>query len=968
MFEDDEKAIIELIARDDCSDISRLCERIQCSGLPDACGAVSGLIDRLMAVKWLLNHSSAVTDAEMVGGDAELITSANDPVYADDPVDSLGLSNRATNALWRLKIETVGGLVSRLSTLRGERGFGEKVRNEINDALLVSSGRLTGVTLELQLAALKMLSGANDFVFDEYGRLCDSLSAHRELCKGLGASRSNSAHSIEQLMLPEPTERRLLMHGIATAEELAALSQDDLLRIPHIGSTAIERIGAALAWAEAKGILSQSETVSSMGEFINRFSPQARDAVLRAYALCDGSDEEIDSDRFTVFMLPWIEAKLNQAQASYSDIVKDAADHYRANLPERDAGRKYLSASESEPITLSRWLDMLEGRDHLLLQMSFEGKTLEECGRACEGITRERARQIIQKLVNRRPPIREEEHLHFMETYQMSAEQFACYTGTSAQVFYFLRTIASTRKRDRLPLDRALEDEALSPEVKHAIMEHGDGEAIYIDGERVKIGKRPLSDYLVRTYANDGYISIESLFELYKELLAQRDIVMEGSLDPGDLRAFQVFLERSDSVLVVPRPKGDGRGTIRYYPARSKDFSPLVSLLHSGAFGRIECSTALMFRDEEARSILSELDLRDEYEVHVAIRRFCPESTAFELGRAPIINFGKAVRNEQVFDLICEMSPTTEKAVAAAYEERYGVSKETVLGSFFHDFAVYRQDGMLVYVPETLTDAQAMFLRLELQGDYCALDEIKDAFRAKFPGAATSLLGRDNLDALGYRISGGLILRKGVEEKDLFAELLTSRNRFSLQDKAFGKAVFDRPLFKSELAKRIRNLEIIEYDQDSYIMTSVFGLLAQPVSVEDLRDFVEKAVEMMEPGVPYTVKKLRNLGLSHKVDQLAQEFGFGDFFFASLIGTAYVGGRVKRTSWDGTAIFCRTIGSFSLADMFAYLVISRGGMSIAALCECLRDEYGVEIGHSTARVYAKLSSIAFDADSDTVSC
>ena len=87
-----------------------------------------------------------------------------------------------------------------------------------------------------------------------------------------------------------------------------------------------------------------------------------------------------------------------------------------------------------------------------------DGHTLEEVGMGM-GVTRERVRQIVIKVLSQRPrPVREDEHSEFYTTYDFSKEEFTSIFQVDDYTWNYL---GISYKAGDLPIEKLLENRRL---------------------------------------------------------------------------------------------------------------------------------------------------------------------------------------------------------------------------------------------------------------------------------------------------------------------------------------------------------------------------------------------------------------------------------------------------------------------------------------------------------------------------
>lgn len=934
----------------------------------------------------------------------------NDFLLAGTPFIALGLKARAKNALTNVGAASIKDVVTIIDSMNSIPNVGIGSVKETQSAL-----REHAVCLEMpiesnQLEALISISGSKDFVFDHLGVLCltpklpdsgnDSGLATEELEK----------YSLVELDLPEPPLRLLNNHGVFTVGQLVCLSREDLLSIPHMGVGKVGTIEYKLKlFCDRHGIQLPEKRETCIepydpDRFFSSYSSGVRHAVEEAASVCENRQYPIYYDSFCVLaasvakeylqnnpgsivaaqnsIVSWVETSHALAEICESrlfqqckevenggfpfsgipvppgDVWSNAAAHImethkRITL---DGDCRILKVS---PESLSEWVDTIDDRSRELLKLRLQGTTLQECGERI-GVTRERVRQLCSKALESRPPLAEDRYRAFFDTYAANKEEFCSITKESEETYQYLSMTSGTYAADRKPLYEATSDESLPEDVRSRILEvTAYKNTIVVDGKRLALTKPEIISYLVKKYASDVPITIERLHDLYSAFLKENDIKDEGILSSGELRAFNSYVDRMDSVMNarIPESNKNGSAGIRYYDSNSKDFSSLMECLKAFSLLNVECTTSWLMKQPRMQDVCCDLDIINEYELHYVLNNWCPAIEGVELGRVPMITFGQGDRRNQILSLISELGPIDEAALANEYENRYGVKAATFRGSFLRGFDEYRKDGLYSFNVMRLEPNQELVLQGILQDvkDYCPATKISNKFEEVFPSWEGTLISSAVLNPLGFRISGGLIVRSDTDERSLFEQLIKSRDHFSFGDEGFEPEVVENDNFLAVLNIAQRAFEIIEVKKDTFWNISKFNKATYSLRSSDFRHYLEEFIESSEYGVPNTVFSLRRAGKIRYLDIAMNELGLDDYFIESVLSQGYVGGRIKRTSIGEISIFCRINGAFSTPVMIECLVRINGSMSVNNVLTLLKNSYGIDIIPAVLRAIIRRS-------------
>lgn len=824
---------------------------------------------------------------------------------------------------------------------------------------------------------------------------------------------------IESLNLSEPTLRRLRQHGFRTAGALLQTTEEELLGLKQVGRKKVEEIRDALEILLSKNahsIDNKDELWSLDGQqrpqdasrtILESLSHIEREASEYAFMLVD-DEYPVYEKTFCICILPMIRRILEESQLSAIECAEEvkealldanAMDEACLRALEKGLG-KAVSIEKSrhfaEPIQIpptgpwikaakeivnqfewceddemgrciklihpdiATWVNSLDDRTASMIRMRLKGLTFDDCGKEF-GITRARAQQICNKAFKKRPLLLEDRYAEFFSKYALDEDAFVSLFGAAPSVYRYLSITCEVPNSRKKPLHDALADDGVPLPIKTAVKKKLDEGYIYENETRIRIDKKAITEFLIQRYASDRYITIEYLIGQYETFLIKHGLSSIKRLAIKNPRAHEAYIDRIDVALRLPHStiKTYG-GNIRYYNPDSFDFSLLIQAVMSGVYTNIECSAMLLYNDSEIREVAELYDIQNGYELHYVLSRFCGNVGGLTFGNIPMLKLGTSDRRKQIVSLIEEMGPVSAKDLAEEYERRYGVDRATFQGTFLKGFDIYKHNGKYSFSDDSLSDEQEDFLRNLLEDDYVSLPILKARFEDKYPDAPPGAINGKSVSKLGYKPSEKLLVRSDRDERQLFVNLLDSTKRFALGDPGFPMELFENGVFTSELRSRLNALDLIEYKKNSFIKTSELEKLDDPVSKELLADFIEKALVFMESEKPYSIKGLINDGFTHPVITRFDDVGFDYYALASVLSTAYVGGRLKRTSINEVPLFCKTRYTFSVLDVFDSVLEEKECMEIDDLCDYINYRFGVDMGRPLARSIAKRSQLYFN--------
>lgn len=650
-----------------------------------------------------------------------------------------------------------------------------------------------------------------------------------------------------------------------------------------------------------------------------------------------------------------------------------------APVPERPAKpftNKIEDLTGKGPMSIEAWLALLPADDSDLLRWVFSDRPLMDypCKPAGLGPLRRRR----DDLISNRPQLDEDQFSPFYTCYDLTVETFCEITQASPMTFGYLKAVKVSNK---FSLRLAANDRTLPLEWRERIAQlnrqpAADGSGVLANaGEDIISGservphKRSSGFFslgkALRAFAESGtvveYHSLKEIRTMYQQFLENNGCAHRKSvaLPDEDIRCLNAL--RSSCMFLIPRAN-----KIRSYAVDSRFTSELRRVLRRAVKRNIECGTGLILRENQELCDL--YDVRDEEELYEIIRSFvhADSISGLEMGAIPLIRLGETNRKRQMLGVLSDAgTELSREELAQRYADTYCVSKATVRSNYLRDMGEYLRNGRYSFVETDLTPEQQQFIKNMVTEDYVSLPYVTASFTAKFGTDSSRSINDYTLDPLGLKISRELIVKRGVDLRQSFAQLLKSRDCFAYGAPGFGDEVVNHPDFRLEIASLLCNLTFIECNRGSFVS---LGHLEQSTGIRKLQlmIYAYAMYTRTEPGVPFTVASLRKQGFKHDLDAVFEEYGFDETFYEGLIMYAIPGNQIRRTRFSGVCMFCRKEGTFSSADAVEYVVKQKGPIEVEDLIDAFRNEYGVVITAADIQRAVKDRGLFHNVDLDMV--
>lgn len=628
------------------------------------------------------------------------------------------------------------------------------------------------------------------------------------------------------------------------------------------------------------------------------------------------------------------------------------------------------------PMSIEAWLALLPADDADLLRWVFSDKPLMDYPRKPAGLGPLRRRR--DDLISSRPQLDEDQFSSFYTCYDLTVETFCEITQASPMAFGYLKAI---KVSNRFSLRRAVNDPTLPQEWRDRIAQlHRRPAAdtlrapVNIEKDNAsqleQIARKKLGSFSTRCAALRAFAETGAVEEYHT--LKDIRIKYQRFLNDNKCGFKQMLVMPSEDTKCLNELRGTGsflvpRGNkIRSYKIDNRLTSELRRVLTLAAGRNIECGAGLILR--ENKELCDLYDVRDDEELYEIIRTYVRPDTVHGLRTVmpPVIRLGETDRKRQMLEVLRDAgTELSREEFAQRYADKYCIDTKTVRSNYLRDMNAYLRNDRYSYVDVDLSVEQQQFIKDMVTEDYVSLPYVRASFIAKFGSTSGRLINDQTLAPLGLEVSRDLIVKKGVDLRKSFENLLMSRDSFAYGAPGFGDEVINHQDFRLAIAQLLRNFTFIECNHGSFISLKH---LEESVGIRrtDLSSYAYAVSGRTESGVPSTVASLRKQGFEHKLDAVAEECGFDDAFFDSIVVYGLPQEQIRRTRFGGTYMFCRKEGSFSIADAVEYVAKQRAPIGVDDLIDAFQDDYGVVVTAYDINRAVKDKDLFYNEDLDMV--
>ena len=559
-----------------------------------------------------------------------------------------------------------------------------------------------------------------------------------------------------------------------------------------------------------------------------------------------------------------------------------------------------------------------------MVRSRLKGVPLIEIGDTA-GISRERVRQLTYSCLMRRAQILEEDkYIPVFEKYGFSKEEFILAYGEPEETFHYLNIICKKRpKHKKVCLKELVNDTDLAPELRCDISKLNQENRLCMNDESIEKSRLGLAEYVVRTYFKDGG-TYDDFAEKYREQLRKLGLEQDRCLYLYP--RFEKHLYGTDFLLW-----STGR-SLRYYGIKGIDFTAFLQTLNLGQYQNVEYSARKFYLSHP--KLMLDYDIRDEYELHNLLRKICTRYGLKDINflRMPMIEFGKADRYQQVYDLLLAHSPILQKDLISLYESIYGVNPESIVTSYLPQFSVYCHCGTYEIPAVTLSDRDVTILKKALKQDFYELKKVKCIFRKLFPDGDPDLVNPLSMRKAGFHVFKDHILsEKYPYMKDYIQHLLTSGEIVDLN--VLPGSLVKRQDFQVTLRNLQANYSLIEVEPKKYF-TSI-GMRKYGLNKEKIQKTRTVLLGVIPDDRFFSVKQVRS-----QHPELFPVTDLPDGFYASILMQDKE--QIRWIRYGGTRVLYKGKGSVSVNAFLLQLIQEHGPMELGKLHQMLERYYGVQ--------------------------
>lgn len=865
---------------------------------------------------------------------------------AGTPIEQLQLSVRANNALHRMGIHSVEELIETpIEYIAQQRNIGNKTLDEIKRIIADRKGVAQHTVEKVPV------------------KIATAVFTDEQLSEMF-------QHSIDELGLSVRPYRTLQREGYHTIGQVAQLSDFDFTQFKGLGTKSITEIKESLgSWIQENIIFESDslqdyvdsdmrillkEIVADMEPIVHLYWKQLLEYIQVAGLIDQIQNSNRNDALKMVLLLPQIQDRMknfwysmsNQGVITHTEIC-DRFD--RLNLTFQptlliDAALITGIIIVCRDIFLISRNTFLEAYDTIcnpddraaqILQFRIQGDRLQDIGDIFE-LTRERVRQITFKLVCKFPLLFED---YFSEPYQyfyLHKVEFCKVFPEITEEGYEFLSIRYRRGKVALTNDSLAEYTGLwKDQLAEYLCQKQERD------EKKTVSKTQMIMRVLISNSNNA-LSIDELMQEYDAYIRRKGYPVERL--QINIRSMGNYLRNTKGIVF------DRDNKVRYCDA---DPHVIWEKIDFTLYKNMVISSELIFRDYQ--DVMDELDIRDGYELFYVIKAslsiWDEKSFPIRCRRVPVLIMGEASETSQALKLLKEISPVTYLDYYQAYEERYGLRKETAQASpvIFNAVSAYYVDGRYIIDVPAIDERDIQFVLIALQEKpLWFVEDIEDLFDRVCKYTTHDAINAAAFRRIGYTLHTSYAYDSSYGTTlNLFDEVVFSKPIIDLN--ALDRRMVSLGMFGAALDRKKKSLEYVETAPRILMswekIKELYGL-----SVGEMREIQS----MM--SVFYKLPFFNGRSIWHKVEDLPiiQKLNGNDWMLTCIMRQQEA---IASLSVSGGIILSLAGASLNLSKICEWFTSLYGKMPIKKLEKEINKTFGTRIPASKFAEKLKASGL-----------
>lgn len=566
-----------------------------------------------------------------------------------------------------------------------------------------------------------------------------------------------------------------------------------------------------------------------------------------------------------------------------------------------------------------------------MMKLRLEGKTLEEIGNAI-GVTRERVRQVIKKVIESTNQIfKEDENAYWFSNYDLDIKQYKWLFNDN--LYYYL----SVRYDKGLnSWEEILNDDKASIELKKRIRNEQLKGKIEIGNKIIPKTRTNIIDYVLEEFGEE-VLHIDELSEMINLLLD--DLRLDEEEFDIDIRYLENRL--SDTSNAVSR----GKKYYRFYDYNAYDWDLFYEQINFDEWKNLEISTYILFKNHP--SLMKSYNIKHENELHNIIRRTKEnrKDLNIKLTRMPNISIGNVDREQQVKDLMYENAPLYVDEFVQLYYEKFGIKEQTFKANYLNYIDEYIANDYIKSDVNNFNSEHLKYVEDVINDrDFVFIEDLKEKLDQNIVDLSIIL------KHLNYKTFTSYALKNEYETTFNYFNKRFFNNMDIVDLTSIDKRIWNLSSFNSWLYDKYKTMELLEFSPKMYITSKKLNEIGlTSVILEEFRiDVLEKLNDKKVWSINNIIETIDN----EQIDS----FGFEPIFYRSILRGLE---NIYSNKIGGNYLLKRD-EDFSVSDLIEEEVTKVKMIDIFDLTEIINEKYDMNFEYYKLTETIKRTSMYYD--------
>ena len=531
----------------------------------------------------------------------------------------------------------------------------------------------------------------------------------------------------------------------------------------------------------------------------------------------------VQSEDETQFILAFENIKFIEELKSLYNLDRN---HYEIN-------KAVIKPEEEIEISLDEFLSTkFKYKDYLLKRL--DGQTLQEIGDS-NGISRERVRQILNRIVSNLPNIKEiNEFKDLFTGYDISKEAFRYFFCKDSRIYELLSLILKRGKQDitELIVDGDYDNNQVQTFLNKS-------KRLLIDGEVQALTRENLIiDVLYKNRNLQKYFKVDDLHYLFTEEMKDYP-----QLQFKNARSLGNQLQRYNNVIFSLK-KGYRYHLDLLFDKYQEDLESLFLDLPEGSYH-------MDYVFEKNPELMKQLDIIDGSELHY----FCKKNKLFpkviKLGRNPEFVRGEKSKREYLASELSRFDRHSIDELIEYLNLNFGLNKASITSYLFSEFGDVISNRT-IHLKTDKNSEEVDRIRQLLTKDIYEFNEFINIVKNI---AGFSVEKPDLILELGFVHKGEIIFKREYKTAmEAISSHILSQRIFRLNNQSFlGTRDYYNTIYKLE-----KEISILKIAEDAYI--NVTSLVNRGFDRQKFRKFVSKVEKYVGKEEYFSIVSLLNDG------------------------------------------------------------------------------------------------------------